>query len=199
MRYDFTDQISMPEFSRGFYEEIDRRFFQDANDYMPWTNIPFDPLIDFEALRRQDVLEIGVGNGSHAALLASHAKSFTGIDLTDYAVKSTSERLKCFRLSGRILQMDAEQMSSPPTTSTSCGLGASSIIRQTPERYCVKLLVCFAQEAALLRWSITGAPGTTMSWADFSTDSFVDACSSTGLCTKSCNTRSTELSRGTTP
>jgi ubiquinone/menaquinone biosynthesis C-methylase UbiE len=43
--------------------------------------------------------------------LARHAKSFTGIDLTDYAIKSTSERLKCFGLTGTILQMDAEEMS----------------------------------------------------------------------------------------
>ena len=77
---------------------------------MPWSRIPFDPLIDFEALRGMDVLEIGVGSGSHASLLARHARSFTGIDLTEYAVKSTRERFSRFELAGRIERMDAERM-----------------------------------------------------------------------------------------
>lgn len=111
MRYDWKQDIGYLEFSKEYYEEIDRRFFSNVHEYMPWTKIPFDPLIDFDRLRDQDVLEIGIGSGSHAALLARHAKSFTGIDLTDYAIKSTSERLKCFGLAGTILQMDAEQMS----------------------------------------------------------------------------------------
>ncbi len=111
MRYDWNQDIGHPEFSKEFYEEIDRRFFSNVHEFMPWAKVPFDPLIDFDRLRDQDVLEIGVGSGSHAALLARHAKSFTGIDLTDYAVKNTSERLKCFGLAGNVLQMDAEQMS----------------------------------------------------------------------------------------
>jgi SAM-dependent methyltransferase len=111
MRYDFTTSLRAPQFTRRFYEEIDERFFADARNYMPWKAIPFDVLIDFAALGKQDVLEIGVGNGSHAALLARHAKSFIGIDLTDYAVQSTRRRFELFGLPGRVLQMDAEQMS----------------------------------------------------------------------------------------
>lgn len=111
MRYDWKQDIGYTEFSKEFYEEIDRRFFSNVHEYMPWTKMPFDPLIDFDRLRDRDVLEIGVGSGSHAALLARNAKSFTGIDLTDYAIKSTSERLKCFGLTGNVLQMDAEEMS----------------------------------------------------------------------------------------
>jgi SAM-dependent methyltransferase len=111
MRYDWTKKIAHPEFSKEFYEEIDRRFFADASEYAPTTSIPFDRFIDFEGLRDQDVLEIGVGNGSHAALLARHARSFTGIDLTEYAVKSTTARLKGFNLPGTVRQMDAERMS----------------------------------------------------------------------------------------
>lgn len=116
MRYDFGDRIDYPEFSREFYEEIDRRFFSDAKKYMPWKTLPFDALIDFEALRNRDVLEIGVGNGSHAQLLASHARSYTGIDLTNYAVRSTTERMHRFNLdapSVEIRQMDAERMEFP--------------------------------------------------------------------------------------
>ncbi|CAG1004329.1 partial demethylmenaquinone methyltransferase / 2-methoxy-6-polyprenyl-1,4-benzoquinol methylase, partial [Anaerolineae bacterium] len=78
--------------------------------YLPYKKVPFDPLIDFSSLQNQDVLEIGTGNGSHAGLLSWHARSFVGIDITDYAVKSTSLRLKRFELSGQIIQMDAERM-----------------------------------------------------------------------------------------
>jgi ubiquinone/menaquinone biosynthesis C-methylase UbiE len=110
MRYDWKETIACREFSREFYLEIDRRFFESAKPYAPWKRVPFDLLIEFDALKKKDVLEIGVGNGSHAQLLAAHSKSFTGIDLTEFAVKSTSERMRCFQLSARILRMDAEQM-----------------------------------------------------------------------------------------
>jgi ubiquinone/menaquinone biosynthesis C-methylase UbiE len=55
-------------------------------------------------------LEIGVGCGSHAGLFARHAGAFVGIDLTDYAVGSTSQRLETFGLNGRVLRMDAEML-----------------------------------------------------------------------------------------
>lgn len=111
MRYDWKQSIAHEEFSPEFYQEIDQRFFASARQFMPWQKIPFDPLIDFAQLANQDVLEIGVGNGSHAQLLASHAKSYTGIDITEYAVKSTTKRMECFGLkSARIIRMDAEHM-----------------------------------------------------------------------------------------
>ena len=61
-------------------------------------------------IRVMDVLEVGVGNGSHAQLLATHARSFTGIDITEYASRSTSNRVKLLNLECRIEQMDAERM-----------------------------------------------------------------------------------------
>lgn len=108
MRYDWRSDIGYREFSKDFFQEIDRRFFSDSKEYAPWSATPFDTFIDFESLQGKDVLEIGVGNGSHAALLASRARSFTGIDLTDYAVLSTQERFKAFGLTGAILKADAE-------------------------------------------------------------------------------------------
>lgn len=113
MRYDFTDTVEVEEFTPEFYEEVDRRFFGDARPYLPYKNLPFESLIGFETLAEKDVLEIGVGMGSHAQLLASHARSFAGIDLTEYAVKSTTQRLKLFGLDKpnvRIMRMDAENL-----------------------------------------------------------------------------------------
>lgn len=113
MRYDFTETVKVEEFTREFYEEVDRRFFSDARPYLPYKNLPFESLIGFDTLSNKDVLEIGVGMGSHAQLLASHAGSFAGIDLTDYAVKSTTQRMKLFGLDKpnvRIMRMDAENL-----------------------------------------------------------------------------------------
>jgi SAM-dependent methyltransferase len=110
MRYDWKDGIRYEEFSKEFYAEIDRRFFSAVELYAPCKKIPFDWLIDFDSLKTRDVLEIGVGNGSHAQLLAGHARTFTGIDLTEYAVKSTAERMHVFGVAGTVLRMDAEQM-----------------------------------------------------------------------------------------
>jgi SAM-dependent methyltransferase len=113
MRYDWGGKIPAAEFSHEFYEEIDRRFFFDSSRYMPPHERPFDEIIPFESLNNRDVLEIGVGNGSHAQLLAPHCQSYTGIDLTEYAVKSTSKRFEAFGLEGTIRQMDAEKLDFP--------------------------------------------------------------------------------------
>jgi SAM-dependent methyltransferase len=111
MRYDWLEEIEYPEFSKEFYQEIDRRFFADANKYLPFKNIPFDPMIDFQDLADKKVLEIGVGNGSHAQLLAQYSKDFTGIDITDYAIKSATRRMELFGLdNARIIQMNAEEL-----------------------------------------------------------------------------------------
>lgn len=120
MRYDFSDKIQAREFSREFYREIDERFYSDLREFMPWKAVPFEALLDFASLSDHDVLEIGVGNGSHAQLISQRAGSYTGIDLTDYAVKSTTERLRQLEVEGnagkqhpKILRMDAENMTFP--------------------------------------------------------------------------------------
>lgn len=113
MRYDWHVEISAREFSREFFEEIDRRYFCDAAHYTPSRRQPFDELIPFDCLSERDVLEIGIGNGSHAQLIAPHCRTYTGIDLTSYAVESTQRRFKLFGIEGSIQQMDAEKMKFP--------------------------------------------------------------------------------------
>ena len=83
------------------YEEIDHRFFVAARDFLPEQALPFDALIPFAELRDRDILEIGVGQGSHAQLLSSHGKSYTGIDLTPHATEMTARRLRLFDLPGQ--------------------------------------------------------------------------------------------------
>ena len=110
MRYDWRSPIKAPAFSPEFFREIDDRFFSDAQRYMPARERPFDEIIPFDELPELDLLEIGVGNGSHAQLLARLCRSYTGIDLTEYAVNSTRRRFELFGLKGAIYRMDVESM-----------------------------------------------------------------------------------------
>lgn len=110
MRYDWRDEIPFDVGTREYYEEIDRRFIASSRDYLPWKTRPFDPLIPYADLANFDVLEIGVGQGTHAQLITPHCRSFTGIDLTEAATTATAKRFTVFGLAGNILQMDAEAM-----------------------------------------------------------------------------------------
>ena len=115
MRYDWRDEIRSSEFSPDFYREIDERFLASARTFLPWRKRPFEQFIPYADLAEMHVLEIGVGNGTHAQLLARHAASFTGIDLTEYAVRSTSARMDAFGLTNAdIRRMDAEELQFPP-------------------------------------------------------------------------------------
>ncbi len=116
MRYDWRVGVAKDEFSREFFEEIDRRFFASAWTYLPWRQIPFDTLIDFDHLKTKRVLEIGVGMGSHAQLFAERCGSYTGIDLTEYAVQATQTRLRLHGLRGDVRRMDAEKMTFEDST-----------------------------------------------------------------------------------
>jgi ubiquinone/menaquinone biosynthesis C-methylase UbiE len=113
MRYDWGRKNPHENYSEEFFREMDRGFLESTEQFMPWRRIPFDPLIDFASLGGLNVLEIGVGAGMHAELLARHARSFTGIDLTEAAVDLTSRRLALHGLQGRIMRMDAEAMQFP--------------------------------------------------------------------------------------
>lgn len=111
MRYDFLKKpIEADEFSPEFFREVDRRFLRSVRIAFPWKLVPLDNFISFDQFKSRDVLEIGVGMGTHAEILSSHARSYTGIDLTEYAVRATRKRFDVFGCNGHVLQMDAEQM-----------------------------------------------------------------------------------------
>src|SRR5690349_6985631 len=75
MRYDWRDEITLSPGTESYFKEIDRRFLSSVAKYMPWRRLPFEEVIRFEELSDKDVLEIGVGQGTHAQLLAPHCKS----------------------------------------------------------------------------------------------------------------------------
>lgn len=110
MRYDWGGALAIEELTPAFFSEIDRRFLKTAWEEYPWRSVPFDGFIDFPSLANRSVLEIGVGCGTHAQLLAARCGDYMGIDLTDYAVRATTERFRQGGLKGRIVRMDAESM-----------------------------------------------------------------------------------------
>ena len=113
MRYDWREVITHEENTREYFDQIDSRFLEAVRHYMPWRRYPFEQHIPYEELPQLDVLEIGVGQGTHAQLIARHCKTFVGIDLTERASKATRSRLELMGISGEIHQMDAERMIFP--------------------------------------------------------------------------------------
>lgn len=110
MRYDWRDKLNELSGSAAYFAEIDRRFLAAARDFMRWAVIPFDDVIPYAELADKDVLEIGVGHGTHAQLLAPRCRSFVGIDLTATATAMAAKRFAVRGISGSLLQMDAEAM-----------------------------------------------------------------------------------------
>jgi SAM-dependent methyltransferase len=110
MRYDWREALEASHATADYFAEIDQRFFSAVRRFLPWRTVPFDSLISFDKLKFQDVLEIGVGYGSYAQLLAPRARSYVGIDLTSNAVAATIQRFALANIQGTIRQMDAEAM-----------------------------------------------------------------------------------------
>ncbi|HKO03891.1 MAG TPA: class I SAM-dependent methyltransferase [Candidatus Acidoferrales bacterium] len=108
MRYDWNRPLSGLPAEREWYEEMDRRLFHAT--VLPHGPRPFASLLSDAALAGKTVLELGVGMGSHAQMIARAAKRFIGVDLCWSAVSSTARRLELFDTPGRVLQMDGERL-----------------------------------------------------------------------------------------
>jgi SAM-dependent methyltransferase len=108
MTYDWRRPASSASDSVGWFDEQDQRFLANAAFYA--TDVaPFDRFLPYADLRGKDVLEIGIGSGLHAELLASAGADVTGIDLTGTAVARTRKRFELKHLRGRFFQWDAEK------------------------------------------------------------------------------------------
>lgn len=110
MRYDWREQLGAVPGSAAYFDELDRRFLGAARSFMPERALPFDAVIPFARLTESDVLELGVGQGTHAQLLSPRCKSYTGVDLTAAATEMTARRLRLFGLPGAVARMDAEAL-----------------------------------------------------------------------------------------
>jgi len=112
MSYDVDDPIPYEEGSQEYFREIDRRIFHPR--YMRLTadarGRVFGRYVDFDALARKDVLEVGCGSGIAAQMLAEAGARLTAVDLTPWAVETTRKRLDAFGFEANVLEADAEAL-----------------------------------------------------------------------------------------
>lgn len=113
MTYDWEKTLHLEPGTRQWFEEIDRRFFSSAYFARGRGGEPFGRFLRAGSVAEKEVLEIGCGMGSHAALLAAAEARLTAIDLTERAVEITRRRFQVFGLKGRIERADAEQLPFP--------------------------------------------------------------------------------------
>lgn len=113
MAYDWRESISSPAYTREWFEEVDRRFFDAAYFARGPQGEPFGQYLRPQMVERRAVLEIGCGMGSHAALVARRGANLTAIDITKPAVEATRRRFELFGLTANILQADAEELPFP--------------------------------------------------------------------------------------
>jgi 2-polyprenyl-3-methyl-5-hydroxy-6-metoxy-1,4-benzoquinol methylase len=107
MTYDWT-AVAPGDRTLAWFDEQDR-LNVEAHRFFATDRVPFDRLIPFGSLRGKRVLEIGVGAGFHAELMARAGADVTGIDLTDAAIATAQRRFELKRLDARFLRWDAEQ------------------------------------------------------------------------------------------
>jgi len=112
MSYDVDDPIPYEEGSQEYFREIDRRIFHPR--YMRLTadatGRVFGRYVDFDALARKDVLEVGCGSGIAAQMLAEAGATLTAVDLTPWAVETTRARLDAFGLDAEVFEADGEAL-----------------------------------------------------------------------------------------
>lgn len=113
MTYDWEHTLRLAPGSREWFDEVDRRFLSSAYFARDGSRRPFGRFLYPELLAGKDVLEVGCGMGTHAALLARAGARLTAIDLTERAVQSTRRRFELFGLSGQIERADAEKLPFP--------------------------------------------------------------------------------------
>lgn len=113
MTYEWGGANPHPPMSRKWFAEIDRRFFSSSVSFFAHDGKdsgPFSKFIPYESLRGKQVLEIGCGSGAHTRLLVGSGADVTAVDLTEFAVHTTTERLRVCGEKASILRMDAEHL-----------------------------------------------------------------------------------------
>jgi ubiquinone/menaquinone biosynthesis C-methylase UbiE len=85
-------------------------FFEAYRNFRYTKEHHLNDLIDWKSSNGKQILEVGLGLGADCCRWASHAKEYTGIDLTDEAVMATQRHLEILGLTGTIIQGNAEDL-----------------------------------------------------------------------------------------
>jgi ubiquinone/menaquinone biosynthesis C-methylase UbiE len=95
---------------------LTKKFFDEYREFRYKKEHHIERLVDFKSAEGKDVLEIGLGVGADSTMWARHAKTFTGVDLTNEAVKATRLHLEFLNLKGNIQQGSAESLNLPDSS-----------------------------------------------------------------------------------
>ncbi|MBI4525317.1 MAG: class I SAM-dependent methyltransferase [Deltaproteobacteria bacterium] len=111
MAYDWHGTLAFTPGTREWFEEIDRRFMASAYYARGTDGTPFGRFLKPEIVAGKNVLEVGCGMGTHAAMLARGGARLTAIDITERAIAASRRRFEIFGLAAaRIDQADCEQL-----------------------------------------------------------------------------------------
>ncbi len=91
-------------------EKLTKAFFENYTTYRYQKEHHLLNIVDWKSAKGKDVLEIGLGIGADSVRWGRHAKTYTGIDLTHEAAKTTNAHFEIMGLNGNILQGNAEQL-----------------------------------------------------------------------------------------
>ena len=107
MSYDWKDKIVRQEFSREWFDEVDRRFIESSRHFAH-TDRPFGKIIPFDDIAGKRVLEIGCGMGLHTELMARAGAQVTALDISPKSVAATRARLALKDIAADVREIDAE-------------------------------------------------------------------------------------------
>ena len=107
MSYDWKDKIVRQEFSREWFDEVDRRFIESARHFAH-SDRPFGKIIPFDEIAGKRVLEVGCGMGLHTELMARAGAQVTAIDISPRSVAATQARLALKGIAADVRELDAE-------------------------------------------------------------------------------------------
>lgn len=104
----------------GRVEQIDLAFFKEVERKMRkwWVGATHEPgkpilskFVPYESLKGKQVLDIAVGTGWSAVEMAQHGANVLGIDLTDEAIRLSTEHARLKGVSNVVFKkMDAQRM-----------------------------------------------------------------------------------------
>ena len=109
MSYDWKDRIVRQEFSREWFDEVDRRFITSARHFAH-TARPFGKIIPFDHIAGKRVLEVGCGMGLHTELMARAGAQVTAVDISPRSVAATRARLALKGIVADVRELDAETL-----------------------------------------------------------------------------------------
>ena len=72
MKYDWNSPVNQDEGTAEYFDEIDNRLFEVHELFVPRIKKPYDRIIPYDFIAKSNVLEIGVGNGTHAEILSKN-------------------------------------------------------------------------------------------------------------------------------